>query len=89
MCDHNAVFVVFDHHSVQHQEQEDVSEDSIPGEGRQKKWDKSPGRRQEKRKKRTKACARFKSGYYQLQRIEADIFSSAPVYVSSPVSERN
>ena len=111
ISDHNAVFVVFEHHfcqedsscCIEHQDQEDVSEDlwqvssekSTPGEEREKKGgeekkkgDRSPGHRQGKRK-RTKASARFKIGYYQLQRIDADIFSSAPVYVSSPVSQRN
>lgn len=54
------------------------------GSEKKKKGDKSPGHRQGKRK-RTKASAIF-SGYYELQRIDAGIFSSALVCVSSPVS---
>ena len=63
------------------------SEKSTTGQGREKKGgekkkkgDKSPGHRQGKR---TKAIL---SGYYELQRIDAGIFSSALVCVSSPVS---
>ena len=104
ISDHNAVFVVFNRHScsedssccIEHQGQEDVGEDlwqnPPPGEGLEdkggkkgkKKSRKSPERRTSK-----KAHERFKEGYHQLQKIEADIFSSAPVYLLCPVSQPN
>ena len=60
------------------------SENSTPGEGLEKKSRKKgekKGHRQGKGK-RMKACERFKERRHQLQIIEADIFSSASVYVS-------
>ena len=83
ISDHNAVFVVFDRHSCSedpsycsnHQEKEDVGEDlwqafteNPTPEDTRKRWSKpSPSKR-------------FKSGYFTLQQIETDVFSSAPAH---------
>ena len=45
--------------------------------------------RQQGKRKRKKAFAIFRSEYFRLQRIEADIFSPANVYVLCPLSQPN
>ena len=80
--DHNAVYVVFNRNPntqdpsncSQLQEQEDLGEDlwgvsskTADGDVRIRKGKRRP-------------LEMFMSGYYQLQKIETDIFSSAPAY---------